>query len=100
MNWQATIYHGLPLDLYTPGDGNGGYLAFLGRISPEKRVDRAIDIAERINMKIKIAANIDDADREYVEKEIGLFWITRWWNLSELSLPSNIVKKFVKTPMP
>jgi glycosyltransferase involved in cell wall biosynthesis len=71
MNWQATIYHGLPLHLYTPGDGNGGYLAFLGRISPEKRVDRAIDIAERVNMKIKIAAKIDDADREYVEKEIG-----------------------------
>ena len=71
MNWQATVYHGLPVGLYTPGDGNGGYLAFLGRISPEKRVDRAIKIAERVNMKIKIAAKIDAADREYVENEVG-----------------------------
>src|SRR5688500_947417 len=53
MNWQGTVYHGLPLDLYRPGSGTGGYLAFLGRISPEKRVDRAIKIAERVNMKIK-----------------------------------------------
>jgi glycosyltransferase involved in cell wall biosynthesis len=71
MNWQATIYHGVPLDLYTRGDGNGGYLAFLGRICPEKRVDRAIEIAERVNMKLKIAAKIDAVDREYVEKEIA-----------------------------
>jgi glycosyltransferase involved in cell wall biosynthesis len=71
MNWQGTIYHGLPLNLYRPGPGSGGYLAFLGRISPEKRVDRAIQIAERVNMKIKIAAKVDASDREYVEKEIG-----------------------------
>ena len=71
MNWQGTVYHGLPLDLYRPGEGNGGYLAFLGRICPEKRVDRAIRIAERVNMKLKIAAKIDAVDREYVEKEVG-----------------------------
>jgi glycosyltransferase involved in cell wall biosynthesis len=71
MNWQGTVYHGLPLDLYRPGTGTGGYLAFLGRICPEKRVDRAIEIAERVNMKLKIAAKIDAVDREYVEKEVG-----------------------------
>jgi glycosyltransferase involved in cell wall biosynthesis len=71
MNWQATVYHGLPLDRYRIGDGSGGYLAFLGRICPEKRVDRAIKIAERVNMKLKIAAKIDATDREYVEREVG-----------------------------
>jgi glycosyltransferase involved in cell wall biosynthesis len=71
MSWQATVYHGLPLDLYTPRAGTGGYLAFLGRVCPEKRVDRAIEIAERVNMKLKVAAKIDASDREYVEKEVG-----------------------------
>jgi glycosyltransferase involved in cell wall biosynthesis len=70
MNWQGTVYHGIPLDLYRPGEGKGGYLAFLGRISPEKRVDRAIQIARRVNMKIKIAAKIDPVDRQYMEREI------------------------------
>jgi len=70
MNWQGTVYHGLPLDLYKPGDGRGNYLAFLGRICPEKRVDRAIKIAQRAEMKIKIAAKIDNADREYMETKI------------------------------
>jgi glycosyltransferase involved in cell wall biosynthesis len=70
MNWQGTVYHGLPLDLYKPGDGRGNYLTFLGRICPEKRVDRAIKIAQRAEMKIKIAAKIDNADREYMENEI------------------------------
>jgi glycosyltransferase involved in cell wall biosynthesis len=71
MNWQGTVYHGLPLNLYRPGTGTGGYLAFLGRICPEKRVDRAIKIAERVNMKLKIAAKIDAADSQYVETEVG-----------------------------
>jgi len=70
MNWQGTVYHGLPLDLYKPGDGRGNYLAFLGRICPEKRIDRAIKIAQRAEMKIKIAAKIDNADREYMETKI------------------------------
>ena len=70
MNWQGTVYHGLPLDLYKLGDGRGNYLAFLGRICPEKRVDRAIKIAQRAQMKIKIAAKIDNVDREYMEKKI------------------------------
>jgi glycosyltransferase involved in cell wall biosynthesis len=64
------VYHGIPLDLYKPGDGRGNYLAFLGRICPEKRVDRAIEIAQRAEMKIKIAAKIDHTDREYMETKI------------------------------
>ena len=70
INWQGTVYHGLPLDRYELKNGEGGYLAFLGRISPEKRVDRAIEIAKLVNMKLKIAAKVDPADRDYVEKEI------------------------------
>jgi glycosyltransferase involved in cell wall biosynthesis len=71
MNWQSTVYHGLPLDLYKAGAGTGGYLAFLGRICPEKRVDRAIRMLKRVGMRIKVAAKIDAVDREYVEKEVG-----------------------------
>jgi len=70
INWQGTVYHGLPLDLYELKADRGSYLAFLGRISPEKRVDRAIEIAKAVNMKIKIAAKIDEVDRDYVEREI------------------------------
>jgi glycosyltransferase involved in cell wall biosynthesis len=66
----ATIYHGLPERLLSPGEGAGGYLAFLGRISPEKGPDRAIRIAARAGMKLKIAAKIDRVDREYFAAEI------------------------------
>jgi glycosyltransferase involved in cell wall biosynthesis len=69
-NWQATVYHGLPADLYQFHERPGRYLAFLGRISPEKRVDRAIEIARRIGMPLKIAAKIDAVDREYFESTI------------------------------
>jgi glycosyltransferase involved in cell wall biosynthesis len=68
--WAATIHHGLPSDLYTQGDGSGGYLAFLGRISPEKRLDRAIAIAEATHTPLRVAAKVDAADREYFEREI------------------------------
>ena len=70
-SWLATVYHGLPRDLLSFHPGPGRYLAFLGRISPEKRVDRAIDIARRLDMPLKIAAKIDKADREYYEAEIA-----------------------------
>ena len=70
INWQATVHHGLPVDLLAPGDGGGGYLAFLGRIAREKRVDRAIEIARRVGMPLKIAAKVDRADKEYFETEI------------------------------
>src|SRR5919106_846973 len=69
-NWQATIYHGLPQDLFRFHPEPGGYLAFLGRASPEKRVDRAIEIAKRVGMRLKIAAKVDPADRRYFRREI------------------------------
>lgn len=67
VNWQATIYHGLPEGLYQFDECGGEYLAFLGRLSPEKRVDDAIAIAKRVGIPIKIAAKVDPADEEYFE---------------------------------
>lgn len=72
-NWVGNVYHGVPEDLYEPGSGKGGYAAFVGRISPEKRVDRAIEIAEKAGLPIKIAAKIDKNDREYFESIKHLF---------------------------
>jgi glycosyltransferase involved in cell wall biosynthesis len=70
VNWQGTVYHGLPPDLYRFHQGMGNYLAFLGRISPEKRVDRAIEIAKRSGIPLKIAAKVSASDRPYFEREI------------------------------
>jgi glycosyltransferase involved in cell wall biosynthesis len=64
------VYHGLPDQLYTPQPVEQTYLAFLGRISPEKRVDTAIRIAGRCGIPIRIAAKVDEADREYFERDI------------------------------
>ena len=69
-NYVATIPHGLPENLLQAGDGSGGYLAFLGRISPEKAPDRAIRIAAKAGMKLKIAAKIDRVDVQYFKEEI------------------------------
>ena len=69
-NWQATVYHGLPADLYRFRAQPGSYLAFLGRISPEKRVDRAIEIAKRVQIPLKIAAKVDRVDRKYFKSVI------------------------------
>ncbi len=69
-NWVGTVYHGLPIDLYSSGPGDGDYVAFIGRISPEKRPDRAIEIARRAGVKIKIAAKIDKADETYYQQHI------------------------------
>jgi glycosyltransferase involved in cell wall biosynthesis len=66
-NWIATVHHGLPADHYTPCKRKGDYLAFLGRISPEKRVDRAVEIARRTGMKLHVAAKVDEADQAYFE---------------------------------
>jgi glycosyltransferase involved in cell wall biosynthesis len=68
--WVGTVHHGLPVDEFAPSYQPGEYLAFLGRISPEKRVDRAIEIARRVGMRLRIAAKIDDADRAYYTDEI------------------------------
>jgi len=70
IRWSGTVYHGLPLDLYKPKKEPGQYLLFLGRISPEKRPDRAIEIAKRAGMPLKIAAKVDEKDRRYMESEI------------------------------
>jgi glycosyltransferase involved in cell wall biosynthesis len=69
-NWVDTIYHGLPKELLTPKQTEPKYLAFLGRISPEKRVDRAIRIAERCGLPLKVAAKIDRADEDFFNDEI------------------------------
>jgi len=70
LNWQGTVHHGLPPDLYRPGAGRGDYLLFLGRISIEKRLDRAIEIARHSGMRLKVAAKVDTADRKYFKKTI------------------------------
>lgn len=70
-NWQATVYHGLPADLYRLRENPGSYLAFLGRISPEKQVDHAIEIATEVGMPVKIAAKIDRVDKDYFESVIA-----------------------------
>ena len=69
-NWQATVHHGLPRDLHTFREGTGDYLAFLGRISPEKRLDRAIEIARRSGRKLKVAAKIYPEERDYYAQTI------------------------------
>lgn len=69
-NWLDTVYHGLPEDLYECRNGPGSYLAFLGRISPEKRVDRAIEISSASGVPLKIAAKVGEEDRTYFEREI------------------------------
>lgn len=67
----ANVPHGLPRDLLSPSlTARGGYLAFLGRIAPEKRVDRAIEIARSVGLPLKIAAKVDRVDEEYFRTEI------------------------------
>ncbi len=70
INWYGTVHHGLPLEKYRLNKQQGTYLAFLGRICPEKGVARAIEIAKRFAMPLKIAAKVDEADRRYMEREI------------------------------
>lgn len=72
VNWVKTIYHGLPRNLLTyEPEVHDGYFAFLGRISPEKRPDRAIEIAARTGVPLKIAAKVDQADKAYWEERIA-----------------------------
>jgi len=70
LNWLATVYHGLPADVCPFKPEGGDYLAFLGRISPEKRPDRAIAIAKKAGIKLKIAAKVDKADADYFKEVI------------------------------
>ncbi|MGH8324255.1 MAG: glycosyltransferase family 4 protein, partial [Steroidobacteraceae bacterium] len=69
-NWVGTVYHGLPLELHLPTYASGKYLAFLGRASPEKRLDRAIAIARSSGVPLKIAAKVDELDRAYFTAQI------------------------------
>jgi glycosyltransferase involved in cell wall biosynthesis len=69
-NWMATVHHGMSADLYRFQPRSEGYLAFLGRISPEKRPDRAIQIAVASGRRLKIAAKVDKVDQTYFEEKI------------------------------
>jgi glycosyltransferase involved in cell wall biosynthesis len=70
INWVGNVHHGLPVDLYRPNYSTGKYLAFLGRISKEKGLDSAIEMAKLCGVPLKIAAKIDKADRDYYEQHI------------------------------
>jgi glycosyltransferase involved in cell wall biosynthesis len=68
--WAATIHHGLPPDEFEPSYEPGRYLAFLGRISPEKRADRAVEVARRAGMELRIGAKVDALDQAYFEENV------------------------------
>lgn len=70
VNWMGTVYHGLPNDLLAEGPGDGGYLAFLGRICPDKGPLEAIEIARRAGMTLKMAAKVDPADQKYFDEVV------------------------------
>ena len=71
VNWMGTVYHGLPERQFHEGEGTGGYLAFLGRICPEKGPLEAIEIARRAGMKLKIAAKVDPVDQAYFDQAVA-----------------------------
>jgi len=70
LNWQGTVYHGLPEGHYDFNEKSGRYLVFLGRTSPEKGLDHAIEIAHRTGMPLKVGAKIDNSDRQYFETRL------------------------------
>ncbi len=70
VNWVGTVHHGMPGKALPFHDEPGQYLAFLGRVSPEKGIERAIDIAVRSKMKLRIAAKIDRVDSDYFDRNI------------------------------
>ena len=76
-NFVATVHHGIPVHLLQPTYNRGRYVAFLGRISPEKRPDRAIQIAQALDIPIKIAAKIDKVDEAYFRATIAPFFNQR-----------------------
>jgi glycosyltransferase involved in cell wall biosynthesis len=69
-DWKATVYHGLPRDLHTFNERGGDYLLFVGRISPEKRLDRAIEIARKSGRQLKVAAKIYPEEQDYHKHSI------------------------------
>lgn len=70
VNWVSTVYHGIPAQLYSFNRTSGGYLVYVGRISPEKKVDAAIDISIKSGVPLKIAAKVDKADKDYFKTRI------------------------------
>jgi len=71
VNWRGTVHHGLPPRLLKEGKGQGGYLAFLGRICADKGILPAIEIARRAGVPLKVAAKVDPADREYFDAHVA-----------------------------
>ena len=71
VTWAGTVYHGLPVERFPFREEPGEYLAFLGRLSPEKQPDVAIQVARRVGLPLRIAAKIDVNDREYVEQVVA-----------------------------
>lgn len=70
VNWLTTVYHGVPGNLYALQPQRGDYLAFMGRMSPEKGPDHAIEIARRAGVPLRMAAKVDRDDREYFEQHV------------------------------
>jgi glycosyltransferase involved in cell wall biosynthesis len=70
LKWAGTVHHGLPLDQFPYAAERGRYLAFLGRVSPEKRVDLAIAVARETGAPLRIAAKVDAADRDYFDQQV------------------------------
>lgn len=70
VNWRGTVYHGMPRNLFRLGQGQGGYLAFLGRICADKGILPAIEIARLAGLPLKVAAKVDPVDREYFDCQV------------------------------
>jgi len=70
-NWVRTVHHGLPAHLLEPKPVKPSYFAFLGRIAPEKGIDRAVRIAQHCGVKLKVAAKVDKADQDYYDEQIA-----------------------------
>jgi glycosyltransferase involved in cell wall biosynthesis len=71
VRWAGTVYHGLPVERYAFAPADRGYLAFLGRLAPEKQPEWAIEIARRVGLPLKIAAKVDAADQEYFDRVVA-----------------------------
>jgi len=71
VRWAATVHHGLPIQRYAFAPRDQGYLAFLGRLAPEKQPELAIEIARRTGLPLKIAAKIDAVDRDYFDRTVA-----------------------------
>jgi glycosyltransferase involved in cell wall biosynthesis len=71
VQWAGTVYHGLPVERYAFAPADRGYLAFLGRLAPEKQPELAIEIARRVGLPLKIAAKVDAVDQEYFDRVVA-----------------------------